>query len=150
MNQFTTMAYKKKSGPKKPIHHYARVWVLLGIIVIGLGYGTAMMILDYQKVQKVYRKQIYGTWVEQNVADYAADHFTIKPKGVFMDGRQVSSKYSFDGVVLTFTIGGEEHRFEALNASMTKMKRTAPAHYESIFINTNPPESPSGSHDLNW
>ncbi|MDN3681399.1 DUF2850 domain-containing protein [Vibrio tapetis subsp. quintayensis] len=143
--------YKKTESNnrgKKPLHHYARVWVLLSVIVIGLGYGGVKSFVDHQKVTKLYRQQIFGTWVEQNVADYAADSFVVKKNGIFIDGRQVTTQFTFDGVRLEFDLGAEHHRFEVRNSAMTQLKRVSPAHYESVFLNTTPPPPLPGTNEL--
>lgn len=152
MKPSMTMANYKKTEPnkhsKKPLHQYARVWALLSIIVIGLGYGGVKSFVDHQKVAKLYRQQIFGTWVEQNVAGYAADRFVVKKNGIYIEGRQVTTKFEFDGVRLEFDLGTEHHRFDVLNSTMTRLRRVSPAHYESIFINTTPPPPLPGTNEL--
>ncbi|MGF1760831.1 DUF2850 domain-containing protein [Photobacterium sagamiensis] len=74
--------------------------------------------------------QIYGTWVEQEVAPYVADRFEIRPAGVFIHGRQVSTHFEWDGSTLKYRLGDDIYLYTYLSESLVRQK---PAHYISTF-----------------
>ncbi|PSW01721.1 DUF2850 domain-containing protein [Photobacterium lipolyticum] len=73
---------------------------------------------------------IYGTWVEQEVAPYVADSFEIRPAGVFIHGRQVSTHFEWDGSTLKYRLGDEIYLYTYLSEKLVRQK---PAHYISTF-----------------
>ena len=74
--------------------------------------------------------QIYGTWVEQEVAPYVADSFEIRPSGVFIQGRQVSTHFEWDGSTLKYRLGDDIYLYTYLSESLVRQQ---PAHYISTF-----------------
>jgi len=74
--------------------------------------------------------QIYGTWVEQEVAPYVADSFEIRPAGVFINGRQVSTHFEWDGSTLKYRLGDDIYLYTYLSESLVRQQ---PAHYISTF-----------------
>jgi len=79
------------------------------------------------------KSNVYGTWVEQDVARYSAETFTLGPAGVSIDGGVVDTKYSFDGTYVEYQIGDKERRYLMLNESFTKMKLISQPHYQPVF-----------------
>lgn len=73
---------------------------------------------------------LYGTWVEQEVAPYVADRFEIRPAGVFMNGSQVSTHYEWDGSTLKYRLGDDIYIYTYLSGQLVRQK---PAHYISAF-----------------
>ncbi|KKA45488.1 MULTISPECIES: DUF2850 domain-containing protein [Salinivibrio] len=76
-------------------------------------------------------KQLYGEWVEQDVAPYAADRFEIRPDGVYTNGSRATTEYQFDGDQLKYTIGTETYLYRVEDAKT--LERIEPAHYTSFF-----------------
>jgi hypothetical protein len=79
------------------------------------------------------KSNVYGTWVEQDVARYSAEIFTLGPAGVSIDGGVVDTKYSFDGTYVEYQVGDKERRYLMLNESFTKMKLISQPHYQPVF-----------------
>lgn len=73
---------------------------------------------------------IYGVWVERNVAPYVAEQFELRPEGVFVNGRQVSTRYEWDGTTLSYRRGEDRYIYTYLPGEFI---RQAPAHYTSSF-----------------
>jgi hypothetical protein len=79
------------------------------------------------------KSNVYGTWVEQDVARYSAETFTLGPAGVSIDGGVVDTQYSFDGTYVEYQVGDKERRYLMLNESFTKMKLISQPHYQPVF-----------------
>ncbi|WP_330961785.1 DUF2850 domain-containing protein [Photobacterium sp. 53610] len=73
---------------------------------------------------------IFGIWVEQDVAPYAADQFELRQDGVYVAGRMVSTRYDWDGSRLSYRMGGETYKYTFEEG---KFVRQQPAHYVSTF-----------------
>ncbi|USD64716.1 DUF2850 domain-containing protein [Vibrio sp. SCSIO 43136] len=124
---------------KREFFYYIRIWGLLTSILVGVGFAGYHVYQEQQAQLALYQQKVLGEWVEQNVAGYAADSFVVTADGVYVDRRLVSSEYKFDGVELSFMLGEERHVFRVVDQAMTKLRRIAPAHYESTFINVTEP-----------
>ncbi|BCL70863.1 hypothetical protein TUMSATVNIG1_28280 [Vibrio nigripulchritudo] len=125
-------------GGRQDMSYYLKAGLLLGTLIVGVGVGLYHVLNQYNAEQKELRKHIYGHWVEQNVAPYMRDSYTIKQEGVYRDGRLIASDFSFNGNELKFSSGGSKHEFIIISETFKKMRRIKPEHYESIFLNTNP------------
>ncbi len=73
---------------------------------------------------------IYGTWIEQDVAPYAADQFELRANGVYVSGRLVSTTYEWDGSQLRYRMGDETYRYTFEEGQFIRQQ---PAHYVSSF-----------------
>ncbi|GAB3533410.1 MULTISPECIES: DUF2850 domain-containing protein [Photobacterium] len=73
---------------------------------------------------------IHGVWVEQGVASYMADRFELRSEGVFVDGRQVNTRYEWDGMTLTYRRGEDIYIYTYLSDQFVRQQ---PAHYISSF-----------------
>ncbi|KLV01620.1 hypothetical protein ABT56_21950 [Photobacterium aquae] len=82
------------------------------------------------KTSGLARSDIYGVWVEQDVAPYAADSFELRPAGVFVGGRQVSTDYTWNGRELEYRYGNELYRYHLIDQQLI---REQPVHYVSSF-----------------
>ncbi len=127
----------KRFRRRRDVSYYIITTLLIGSISIGAGVTLYYIVGDYLTHQKEVRKKIYGHWVEQNVAPYLSDTYTIKPDGIYRDGRVLTTDFRFNGSELIFTSGGVEHEFVITSESFHQMKRIRPEHYESIFLNTS-------------
>jgi len=76
---------------------------------------------------------IYGIWTEQEVAYYAADSFELRASGVFVNGRQISTHYQWDGNTLSYRLGDDVYLYNYLS---DRLVRQQPAHYISVFTRT--------------
>ncbi len=89
-------------------------------------------------LEKTYPKsELYGTWVEQNVASYAADEFVLSPSGVSIDGGVVDTKYRWNGVHLEYRLGDKERKFKALNEQFTELQLISEPSYQPIYRLSN-------------
>lgn len=79
------------------------------------------------------KSNVYGTWVEKDVALYAAEKFTLGGNGVSINGRVVDTDYSFDGSYVEYRVGDSVRRFQVLNESFTEMKLISQSHYQPVF-----------------
>ncbi|MDO6707772.1 DUF2850 domain-containing protein [Photobacterium sp. 1_MG-2023] len=73
---------------------------------------------------------IFGIWVEQDVAPYAADKFEVRQNGVYVSGRLISTTYGWDGSRLSYQMGGETYQYTFEEGQFIRQK---PAHYVSTF-----------------
>lgn len=73
---------------------------------------------------------IVGIWTEQAVADYASDSFELRPDGVYVNGRVVSTHYDWDGDTLRYQFGDELYVYSYLSGDFI---RQSPSHYISMF-----------------
>ncbi|KHT63133.1 hypothetical protein RJ45_13710 [Photobacterium gaetbulicola] len=96
--------------------------VALGMLLAGL--------FDNAVAQESNLPDIYGVWVEQDVAPYAADRFEIRPEGVFVGGRQVNTQYQWDGNKLEYLKGETRYSYSFVAG---RLIRQSPAHYISSF-----------------
>lgn len=96
--------------------------VALGLLLAGL--------FDNAVAQENNLPNIYGVWVEQDVAPYAADRFEIRPEGVFVGGRQVNTQYQWDGSKLEYLKGETRYSYSFVSG---RLIRQSPAHYISSF-----------------
>ncbi|WP_231623390.1 DUF2850 domain-containing protein [Vibrio furnissii] len=120
--------------------------ILLAIAVI----GTALAIMMYSNLFSRIadrllppKSDVYGLWVEQHVAPYAAKKIRLDAKGVVIEGRVVATSFDFNGRTLEYTIGTREFQYRMLNEENTEMQRVKPAsHY-------NPTFQLSGKHQKN-
>ncbi|AJR07608.1 hypothetical protein H744_2c0897 [Photobacterium gaetbulicola Gung47] len=96
--------------------------VALGLLLAGL--------FDNAVAQENNLPNIYGVWVEQDVAPYAADRFEIRPEGVFVGGRQVNTQYQWDGSKLEYLKGETRYSYSFVSG---RLIRQSPAHYTSSF-----------------
>ncbi|MEJ2766614.1 DUF2850 domain-containing protein [Photobacterium sp. MCCC 1A19761] len=108
--------------------------LLLAVISTGLGFSALMAMgaigRDVLGSFGGTEINIYGVWVERNVAPYVAEQFEVRPEGVFVGGRQVSSQYEWDGTTLTYRRGEQTYIYTYLPGEFI---RHAPAHYVSSF-----------------
>lgn len=101
--------------------------------------GTIAVVILYQGVfarmqaASTPKSMIYGTWVEQNVAHYAADEFVLNDRGVTVAGSVIATDFSFDGNYFKYRSAGKTYRFKMVNSDYTEMKLDSDAHYNPVF-----------------
>ncbi|MDE1331015.1 DUF2850 domain-containing protein [Vibrio aestuarianus] len=79
------------------------------------------------------KEQVYGIWVEQNVAPYVAKHIELSQQGVMSGGRVLATSFDFDGHYLEYQIGDEHYRYKILNESYSEMTLVSSEHYNPTF-----------------
>lgn len=104
--------------------------VLFTVIGLIFAASLALGLVKADLFQPEPIAHIYGTWVEQEVAPYAADSFEIRPAGVFINGRQISTHFEWDGSTLEYRLGDEIYLY---TYSSENLVRQQPAHYISTF-----------------
>lgn len=139
-NQFSSFLYRLSLGQRirgrvssqkrKSFERAFLVLALSGTILVGSGY-----IYLYLQARYAFTSQapLYGMWVEQNVAPYAATTIDIWPKAIVVQGHTVATQYRFNGDILSFNAGGREHRYRMLNDENTEMRLISAAHYNPTF-----------------
>ncbi|MGY3570552.1 DUF2850 domain-containing protein [Vibrio paucivorans] len=104
------------------------------VVVLGLMFATFGSL--YDKISQSFwppQESVYGTWVEQDVAGYAAQEIIIGAEGIFIQGGVVSTEFVFDGKFLSFTTGEGSFKYEMLNEQYTEMKLATDAYYQPTF-----------------
>ncbi|TFH91389.1 DUF2850 domain-containing protein [Vibrio ouci] len=109
------------------------------VIIVGAIVASIMAVMLGSKLYDYYlsvtypKSSLYGTWVEQNVASYAASEFVLGPTGVTINGGNVATSYSWDGTYLEYSVGDEKRRFIILNEASTEMRLISQPHYQAVF-----------------
>ncbi len=115
---------------RKRLELFLILVVILGSIVAAILYGN---VIDRVKSTLSPKQEIYGIWVEQDVAYYSTRQLEIGPEGIVMEGRVYTTRYNFDGRYLTFKVAGEDYKFQMTNPENTEMKQVTGGHYKPIF-----------------
>ena len=122
----------KKSNSGKVFENTA----LMGAIVVTLILLSMSGKLHTLYIEKAYPKsEIYGAWVEQNVASYSAEMFMLNKSGVIIKGKIVSTKYDWDGASLKYQLGDKERRFKVKKnePNFIEIQLISEPHYKPIF-----------------
>lgn len=108
--------------------------ILIGAIIVGIAaVMLSTQLYQYYLAATYPKSNVYGTWVEQNVAGYAASEFVLGPSGVSINGGIVDTQYEWDGTHLEFRVGDEVRRFRTLNETFTEMRQVSEPHYQPVF-----------------
>lgn len=110
--------------------------VVLLVLFILFG-GTGFLVATQPAIfaPDLTQADLYGEWVEQGVAPYAADQFEIRSDGIYTNGSRATTEYQFDGEQLKYTIGTETYLYRVEDAKT--LERIEPAHYTSFFAKDN-------------
>lgn len=79
------------------------------------------------------KSSVYGTWVEQNVATYAAEKIVLSKHGVTVKGRVVATQFEFDGTELSYQFGNHTLRYKMKDHNNAEMKRISSPHYQPVY-----------------
>ncbi|NUY56818.1 hypothetical protein BZG78_09630 [Salinivibrio sp. MA351] len=106
--------------------------VVLLVLFILFG-GTGFLVATQPAIfaPDVTQTDLYGEWVETEVAPYAADRFEVRKDGIYTNGSRVTTSYQFDGDKLSYSIGTQTYVYRVENKST--LERLSPAHYTSFF-----------------
>ncbi|WP_329604796.1 MULTISPECIES: DUF2850 domain-containing protein [Vibrio] len=115
---------------KKIVEWSLLTFALVGTICVAVLYGFL-----YHKAQSALspKKSIIGDWVEQNVAHYAAMTIEIRKNAIVIHGHTVTTDYDFDGVYLSYEVGGIEYKYKMADNSNTEMKLITPSYYNPVY-----------------
>ncbi len=116
--------------PRKVVERILMVVGLIGTIVVIYLLGAFFNRVISPPVNP---SMIYGTWVEQRVAPYSAERFTISKKGVSVAGAIVATEFKFDGDELEFHQGERMRHFEFSDDSYQTMQEQTNKHYQPEF-----------------
>lgn len=108
--------------------------IIIGAIVVSI--ATVMLgsqLYRYYLSVTYPKSNLYGTWVEQDVASYAASEFVLGPNGVTINGGIVATTYRWDGTYFEYSVGDVERRFLILNEAFTEMRLISQPHYQPVF-----------------
>lgn len=109
------------------------------VIVLGALIAAVMAIIMASSLYQLYlektypKSNVYGTWVEQNVASYAAEEFVLSPSGVAINGGIVDTQYSWDGSHLEYRLGNKVRKFKALNQEFTELQLVSEPNYQPVY-----------------
>ncbi|WP_070962536.1 DUF2850 domain-containing protein [Vibrio sonorensis] len=115
---------------KKKIERFLLVIAVIISIVAVMAFS---LLFKYINKLNYPDQMIYGTWVEQNVAPYAADKFTLTRNGVVVNGGVVATQFLFDGKYFKYQSGEQTRRFLFLNQDMTQMRLISEVNYQPIY-----------------
>ena len=122
----------KKSNSGKIFENTALICAIV-VTVIFLSMSSKLYQLYMEKAYP--KSEIYGAWVEQNVASYAADMFMLNKSGVIIKGKVISTNYDWDGASLKYQIGDKERRFKVKKnePDFMEIQLISEPHYKPIF-----------------
>ncbi|WP_165312143.1 DUF2850 domain-containing protein [Vibrio ziniensis] len=115
---------------RKRLELFLILVAILGCVVVVILYGN---VIESVKNTLSHKKEVYGVWVEQDVAYYSARILDIGPDGIAMEGRVYTTRYDFDGHYLTFKVAGQDYKFQMTNSENKEMKQVTNDHYKPIF-----------------
>ncbi|MEZ8143978.1 hypothetical protein A1OO_21650 [Enterovibrio norvegicus FF-33] len=105
--------------------------IALFVLLIG-GLVGFLVANDVPIFTEVDQTVIYGEWVEQGVAPYAADKFEVRKDGIYTKGARTTSHYEFTGRKLIYTVGN--HTYLYVMEDDKTLQREKPYHYSTPFI----------------
>ncbi|EPO2941404.1 DUF2850 domain-containing protein [Vibrio cholerae] len=108
--------------------------LLLLIAILGTSYVLMLYSNIFGRLQEQWfpKSELYGIWVEQNVAPYAAQKITISTQGIVLNGRLVTTHFNYDGARLEFTVNGQPYQFEIM-LEKKQMKQRSSANYQPVY-----------------
>ncbi|MFB9214721.1 DUF2850 domain-containing protein [Vibrio sinaloensis] len=121
---------KTSSNKKRVIERTLQLLFLAALAVV---IALTIPLYNYYLSVTFPKSNVYGTWVEQNVASYSAEEFVLGPSGVSINGGIVDTEYSFDGAFVEYRVGESVRRFQVLNENFTEMKLISQPHYQPVY-----------------
>ncbi|EGQ8121276.1 DUF2850 domain-containing protein [Vibrio cholerae] len=108
--------------------------LLLLLAILGTSYVLMLYSNIFGRLQEQWfpKSELYGIWVEQNVAPYAAQKITISTQGIVLNGRLVTTHFNYDGARLEFTVNGQPYQFEIM-LEKKQMKQRSSANYQPVY-----------------
>ncbi len=108
--------------------------LLLLLAILGTSYVLMLYSNIFGRLQEQWfpKSELYGIWVEQNVAPYAAQKITIGTQGIVLNGRLVTTHFNYDGARLEFTVNDQPYQFEIM-LEKKQMKQRSSANYQPVY-----------------
>ncbi|HGS4915920.1 TPA: DUF2850 domain-containing protein [Vibrio cholerae] len=108
--------------------------LLLLLAILGTSYVLMLYSNIFGRLQEQWfpKSELYGIWVEQNVAPYATQKITIGTQGIVLNGRLVTTHFNYDGARLEFTVNGQPYQFEIM-LEKKQMKQRSSANYQPVY-----------------
>lgn len=108
--------------------------LLLLIAILGSSYVFMLYSNLFGRLQEQWfpKSELYGIWIEQNVAPYAAQKITIGSQGIVLNGRLVTTHFNYDGARLEFTVNSQPYQFEIM-LEKKQMKQRSSANYQPVY-----------------
>ncbi|MDF2154400.1 DUF2850 domain-containing protein [Vibrio sp. CAU 1672] len=135
VNKSTATAQNESDFPlKSPVRKWTeRVLMFIAMV------GTVIAVMLYGDLitrfinPPLAKSIIYGRWVEQDVAPYAREEFTLSEQGVSVRGSIVATDFKFDGSRFAYKAGSHWREFQFVGQDYVEMKLDASAHYLPVF-----------------
>ncbi|ENM5925281.1 DUF2850 domain-containing protein [Vibrio mimicus] len=102
---------------------------LLGTVYVFMLYSNIFGRLQDQWFPK---SELYGLWIEQNVAPYAAQKIMISSQGVIMNGRLVTTHFEYNGNLLEFMVNDQKYEFDT-QLEKKMMKQHSSSNYQAVY-----------------
>ncbi|EMB51569.1 N-acetylglutamate synthase [Vibrio mimicus] len=102
---------------------------LLGTVYVFMLYSNIFGRLQDQWFPK---SELYGLWIEQNVAPYTAQKITISSQGVVMNGRLVTTHFEYNGNLLEFMVNDQKYEFD-IQLEKKIMKQHSSSNYQAVY-----------------
>lgn len=115
---------KKASIPRLLL--LSLVWI---VVISVIGFASY-----WYSVTSSNKELVYGEWIEVNAPSYDTDIFLLSTKGVLKDGRVISTKFDFDGRVISYRFGNISYEYQLTNQDKTIIKRLHPKPTGTIFV----------------
>lgn len=87
------------------------VSLIIGSAILGF-YEVSISELNRQASSDA----MFGLWVEDDVASHSVDTLYITQQGIYWNENLTSTQFEFDGGFLIFKKGGEEQRYQYIQA----------------------------------
>ncbi|SJL84161.1 DUF2850 domain-containing protein [Vibrio palustris] len=100
---------------------------IIGILFGCYGYSSYQ---DY-----INPKQVYGKWIEIGVPSYDTEVMTLSDRGVYQNNRLISTKFKFDGTLITIKTGEGVTQYERITLhNVPKLKLITPNSTSKMFV----------------
>ncbi|EMK6937372.1 DUF2850 domain-containing protein [Vibrio cholerae] len=108
--------------------------LLLLLAILGTSYVLMLYSNLFGRLQEQWfpKSELYGIWIEQDVAPYAAQKITIGTQGIVLNGRLVTTHFNYDGARLEFMVNGLPYQFEIM-LEKKQMKQRSSANYQPVY-----------------
>ncbi len=119
-----------KSPQRKPLERVLAIFaIVITLVVVSMFSGLS------ERISQAFNpnSSVYGVWIEQNVAPYAAEKIILNKHGVTVKGRVVATQFRFDGSELSYQFGNQTLRYKMKDNHNTEMKLISEPYYQPVF-----------------
>ncbi|QMV16984.1 DUF2850 domain-containing protein [Vibrio spartinae] len=104
---------------------------VLGLLLIGC--SAVLIYMSYQDYTSP--KKVYGAWLETQVMHDRREVITFNKRGVYRNSHLITTKFDFDGKLVQFKSGGQEHIYQISGtAASPQLKRIEPSQPVQVLI----------------